>query len=299
MITNAENLNLAFKGFKTIYTDAYDKAPVTWDRIAMTVPSTVREETYGWLGQFPKMREWLGGERQVRDIEAHSFTIVNRKFESTIDIKREDFADDRLGVFKPLFAEMGHEARQHPEEMIYALIASGFTETCFDGQYFFDTDHPSVDAAGDDITVSNVRAGADPAWYLFDTSRSIKPIIWQERETYDLQTVNNPTDTRVFMTDEYLYGVRARVNAGFGLWQLAFASREPLTLANYVAARTAMMKLRGDKGRIMGIMPTTLVVPPDLEDAALRIVNTDLDGNGGSNPYKGTAELIVTPYLDV
>lgn len=56
----------------------------------MTVPSSAREETYGWLGQFPQMREWLAGSRVLKDLQAHSFTITNRKFESTANIKRED-----------------------------------------------------------------------------------------------------------------------------------------------------------------------------------------------------------------
>lgn len=58
-----------------------------------------------------------------------------------------------------------------------------------------------------------------------------------------------------------------------------------------------MMRLRGDQGRILGIKPNTLVVPPELEDDALRIANTEFNEAGGSNAYKGTAELIATPYL--
>lgn len=40
-----------------------------------------------------------------------------------------------------------------------------------------------------------------------------------------------------------------------------------------------------------------LVVPPELEKAALQIVNTEFSDGGGTNPWRGTAELIVTPYL--
>ncbi len=90
---------------------------------------------------------------------------------------------------------------------------------------------------------------------------------------------------------------RARVNAGFGLWQMAFGSKQALTPENYAAARSAMMKVRGNEGRIMGVNPSTLVVGPDLEEAAATIVNSAVNDGGGSNPWKGTAELIVTPYL--
>jgi phage major head subunit gpT-like protein len=113
MITNPENIELAFKGFKTVYTDAYSRAPVNHTKAAMRVPSSARDETYGWLGQFPQMREWLTGEREVKDLEAHSFTITNRRFESTVSLTRADFDDDRLGVFSPMFQELGHLAGQH------------------------------------------------------------------------------------------------------------------------------------------------------------------------------------------
>lgn len=100
MIVNSETLALAFKGFKTVY-PPYLEAPSHSDKIAMTVPSASRDETYGWLGMFPKLREW-NGQRQVNSLEAHGLTITNRSFESTVSVKRVDVADDRLGVFKPL-----------------------------------------------------------------------------------------------------------------------------------------------------------------------------------------------------
>lgn len=297
MITNGSNLSLAFKGFKTIYTDAFDAAPVYYDKIAMTVPSASRDENYGWLGQFPQMREWLTGPREVKDLEAFGFSITNRKFESTVSISRDDFSDDKFGVFKPVIAEMGQTARQHPDELIFPLLASGFTELCYDGQYFFDADHPSTDAEGGAITVSNMQAGTGPAWFLLDTSRAIRPIIWQEREKYEFQQITRTDDDEVFMTDVFKYGIRARVNAGFGMWRMAFGSKADLTSANYAAARARMMSIRGDKGRILNVRPTVMVVPPALEETARNILAVALKEGGASNTWAGTAEIIVSPYL--
>ncbi len=146
-------------------------------------------------------------------------------------------------------------------------------------------------------SVSNMQAGSEPAWYLLDTSRAVRPIVWREREGYEFQSRMDPTDDNVFRNDEYLYGVRARVNAGFGLWQLAFGSKAELAPENYAAAPAAMMNFRAESGRILGISPTTLVVPPSLEDSALHPLNTETRDGGGSNPWKGTAELIVTPFV--
>lgn len=297
MITNPANLATAFKGFKAVYSDAFTAAKADYDKISMTVPSSARDEAYGWLGQFPQMREWLTGPRQVKDLEAFGFTISNRKFESTVSISRDDFSDDRFGVFKPMFAEMGVTAKQHPDELVFDLVKSGFNTLCYDGQYFFDADHPSTDAAGALTTASNMQAGTSTPWYLFDTSRAIRPIIWQEREAYEFQQVTRHDDDEVFMTDLYKYGIRARVNAGFGMWRMAFGSKATLSTANYAAARAQMMGLRGDKGRILNVRPTVMVVPPVLEEAAREVLFAANKAAGESNIWANTCDLIVTPYL--
>lgn len=299
MIVNEANLGHAFNGFKATFNEAFAAGEAHWDKIAMVVPSTARDEAYGWLGQFPKLREWIG-DRVVSDIKAHGFTIVNKKFESTLGISREDFADDRYGVFKPMFSEMGHQAKTHPDELLFGLLKAGDAELCFDGQYFFDTDHPSVDADGDPVTVSNIDdpLGVGTPWYLLDTSRQIKPLIWQRREDYEFQFISGAGNDHVFMKDEYLYGVRARVNAGFGLWQMAYMGKSELNDSNYGAARAAMMNLRGDQGRILGLRPNVLVVPPSLEAAARRIVMADRGDGGGPNVWQGTAEIVVSPHLE-
>lgn len=296
MIVNAESTALAFKGFKTVFTDAFLETPANADKIVMTVPSASRDETYGWLGQFPSMREWVG-PRHVKNLIANGFVIANRKFESTLEISRDDIADDKLGLFKPMFAEMGQAARRHPEELVFGLLASGFATSCYDGQFFFDTDHPVTDAGGAVTLVSNFQGGAGTAWYLLDTSRAIRPIIWQEREKYEFQQLTQEGSEYVFSLDKYLYGIRARVNAGFGLWQLAYGSKQILNAANYAAARAAMMQATADGGRKLGVSPTVLLVPPSLEEAALNLLNVEYGTGGASNPWKGTAQLIVTPYL--
>jgi phage major head subunit gpT-like protein len=296
MIVNPQVLDLAFKGFKTVVTDAMLQAPAFAKDIAMTVPSASRDETYGWLGSFPAMREWVG-PRNVQNLVANGFTIQNRKFESTLEITRDDIADDRLGIFKPMFAEMGQAAVRHPEELVFGLLASGFTTACYDGQFFFDTDHPVTNADGSVSVVSNTGGGAGTAWYLLDTSRAVRPIIWQEREKYEFQQLTKDDSEYVFLNDRFLYGIRARVNAGFGLWQMAYGSKQTLNAASYAAARAAMMGFTADGGRKLGITPNVLVVPPSLEEAGLNILNTEYGAAGASNPWKGTAKLIVTPYL--
>jgi phage major head subunit gpT-like protein len=155
------------------------------------------------------------------------------------------------------------------------------------------------------VSVSNVQAGGGTPWFLLDTSRAVKPFIYQERAAPKFTNLTQDSDDNVFFHDEYLYGVRARANVGFGLWQCAFASKADLTPDNYEAARAAMMAFKGDGGRPLGIKPNVLIVPPSLEGAAMRLLNngTRVETVGGvpvavQNEWAKTAEPIVTPWLE-
>ena len=296
MIINNSNLESIFKGFKTAYSLSFDKTVSYKDTLAMTVTSMVGEEQYGWLGQFPDLRKWVG-DRHVKGLTANGFTIKNEKFESTVSVNRDDISDDKFGLYKPMFSEMGRVTKQHPDKLIFGLLKSGFESLCFDGQNFFDTDHPEDPFDSETTSVSNVQAGTGPGWYLLDLSKEIKPVIWQERELYEFQSLTNPNETSVFMTDKYIYGIRARVNCGFGLWQLAFGSKAELTAENYAAARRSMAEFKGDRGQLLGITPTHLVVPTSLEAKARELIMAD-DIAGSSNIWRGSAELIMTPLLN-
>lgn len=296
MEVNAQNIEAIFKGFNTVFNNAYEAAPKHYAQVSMTVPTQGASETYSWLNAIPGMRKWAGG-RVINRLSLHGFTLENEKFESTIAVSRERIEDDRLGVYQPLLSEMGHGAAAHPDELVFDLLSRGFDEDAYDGQPFFDTDHPVFDKSGVERSVSNMQAGSGDAWFLLDTTRAVRPIVWQERTNYTPTALNRESDPNVFMNDEYLYGIRARVNAGFGMWQLAHGSKATLDGDSYAAARAAMMNIRQDHGRIMGINPTLLVVPPSLEKAARKLLKTDHGDGGASNEWMGSAELLVTPYV--
>lgn len=192
---------------------------------------------------------------------------------------------------------MAQNAAVHPDEMVFELLRNGFDTLHYDGQMFFDTDHPVRDASGVEVSVANMIDGADEPWFLLDTSRPVKPLIFQERIPYTPQTRNTDTDSHVFVRDEYVYGIRARVNAGFGLWQMAFGCKDTLNPENHEEARRATQEMRYDEGRIMGIMPTVLVCSPANEAAARQLLKNERLSNGSSNEWHHSAELLVTPYL--
>lgn len=287
-------------GFKGEFQRVYGETPSSWQEIATLVPSSTASNTFGWLGQFPSLVEWLG-DRVLRDMKEHGYAITNKLYEASVGIKRTSIEDDELGVYKPLFGEMGRAAKVFPDELSYGLLKKGGSVACYDGQNFFDTDHPvyaNVDGTGTVTTISNFDDGAGPAWFLMDNSRVIKPVIFQERTKPELTAMTSQDDEAVFTRDEYRYGIRYRCNVGFGFWQLAYCSRKPLTDANFNAAYDAMTAWNTDGGRPLGIKPTHLVVPTNLRTAALEITEQQRKDGGATNINAGLVKPIITPWLN-
>lgn len=296
MIISRGNLTTLYTGFNGAFQAGFDGVKPLYRRVAQVVPSSTRANEYGWLGQFPRMREWIG-DRVVNNMETHGYTIKNRSFETTIGVNRDDIADDNIGIYGGMFTEFGRLAAVFPDELVWSLIQAGFTTVCFDGQYFFDTDHPMLDAFGKEVYYANTDGGNGDPWFLIDASRAIKPLIFQDRQPFNLVRMDQDTDEVVFNRKEFRYGTDGRCNVGYSFPQLAWGSKQPLDAAHYEAARVNLSSMKGDYGRPLGITPNLLIVGPSNEGQARRLINNENDALGATNPWKGTAELIVSPWL--
>ncbi len=291
LVVDLATLQSIYRTALVTFQEAFGGVESMYEKVAEVVPSSTGQNDYYWLGDFPGMREWIG-ERHIKSLEAHGYAIVNKEFESTIGVKRKDIADNSLGMFNKRVEGMAKAAAKHPDKLVFALLKNAFTTLCYDGQYFFDTDHPVGDG-----TVSNHGGGASTAWFLLDTSQAIKPLIYQEREKAVLDAIEDPKSDSVFMRGEYLYGTRSRGNVGFSFWQMAYGSKAPLDASSYAAAYEAMMSLKNDEGDPLGITPTLLVVPPSLRDEGIAILKDEKLANGATNRNRDSAELMVCPWL--
>jgi phage major head subunit gpT-like protein len=297
MIVTPETLTGLGIGFKTTFNGAFNTAESKWQKVAMSIPSSVKANTYAWLGLSTRFREWLG-DRVVQNLKAHAYSIVNKIFENTIGVRKTDITDDEVGVYTPLFQQLGYDAKVHPDELLFDLVSRADAVMCYDGQNFFDTDHPVIDKDGIEQSVSNFQAGAQPLWVLMDASKPIKPFIVQIREAYEFQAKDKPDDDNVFMRNEFLYGAAGRLNVGVALWQLAFASREVLSAANYKAAYQALLAMEGDQGKKLNVTPTVLLVGPTNFGAANALIKAQKDAAGADNIWFATAEVVVVPWLE-
>nr|WP_314587027.1 Mu-like prophage major head subunit gpT family protein [uncultured Pseudomonas sp.] len=297
MLVNKSSIQAAFVGLKTLFNNAFAAAPSTWDKIAMKVPSSTGSNLYAWLSAFPKMRRWVG-EKHVKNLQAYSYSVVNEDWEATVAVNRNHIEDDQLGIYQPQAQMAGFSAKQLPDEIVYELVNNGFVALCYDGQYFFDVDHPVAggsvsnlgtkalsastlanaqasygaartamrrfkdedgrpinvsptvllvppaleDTARALLTVDRLEDGkpnpykgtaelvvesrltSDTAWFLLDTSKPVRPFIYQERKAPVFVQQTDPEAADVFSRKEYKFGAEARAAGGYGFWQMAYGS---------------------------------------------------------------------------
>jgi phage major head subunit gpT-like protein len=224
MIVNGGTLQALYTGFKMLFNKGLESVQTFYQELCTEVPSSNATEEYKWLGRFPKMREWIG-DKQFQNLEAHGYSIKNKDWEASVEVDRNDIEDDNVGLYNPLFTSMGEEAKRHYDVLAMALLLNGFSTACYDGQYFFDTDHPVNGAP-----VTN-------------------------------------TGTEVLSAD------------------------------NYAAARAKMRDFTDDRGRPLYVNPNLLVVGPSNEATAKKIIEAEFDSSGATNPWKGTAKLLVLSGL--
>ena len=296
MLLNAQNIAGLTTGFRNNFNTGFNSAESHFNQIATTVPSTTAKETYPWLGDLPGIRKWIG-EREIHKLELHDYTIKNEPWEQTHSVDRDDIEDDTYGVYAPLFTNIGFETARFPDQLVFEHLLNGFSVAGYDGQYFFDTDHVGYDENGAEISYSNDGGGAGAAWFLLETRRPLKPLIFQERRAFDFQAMIDPTDPNVFMKKEYVFGVEGRMNVGYGFHQMAYGSKQTLDAASFNASYAGMMGQKKRSGKPLGIKPNLLVVGSTNRATALEVVKAERAANGATNINRDAVDVLVTEWL--
>lgn len=116
MDINRSNMDALFQTYNTAFSDGMQAAGtpsnpeiVTIEELAMMGTSAGAATVHGWLNQIGGMREWIG-DRVIANIESGKLSVVNKDFEKTVAVPRNDIEDDQYGVYSPLIGAMGNSA---------------------------------------------------------------------------------------------------------------------------------------------------------------------------------------------
>lgn len=144
--------NITSRAVMGMYFAALEADPgLAWlDKISNLFNSDQASETYAFLGQVPALRQWIGG-RNAKTLRENSLTITNVHYEATLDILLKDLRRDKTPQIRARIAEFVQRGASHFASLVSTDIINGTSTVCYDGQYFFDTDH----SEGDSGTQSN------------------------------------------------------------------------------------------------------------------------------------------------
>jgi phage major head subunit gpT-like protein len=163
MIITQATLDALRTEFSLLFKEAYEGTPVWYQELATEIPSSSRNNTYGWLAKQVRMRRWIGARAAI-NLGEHSYTIDNAPYEATIEIDKYDIEDDNLGVYKaqamPMMAEA---AKKHPDLLLAYAIFFKNPKT-FDGKTLFAHDHPTF-----------AKSVSDPQTYDNDYALELTP----------------------------------------------------------------------------------------------------------------------------
>lgn len=150
-------------------------------------PSDQAIEEYAWLGMTPAMREWIGG-RQAKGFREQSMQIRNKHYEATLDVLVSDLRRDKTGQLMARINEQARRANTHWASLLSTLILNGASTTCYDGQYFFDTDHSEgdsgtqsndieVDISGLPVATAGTTTAPSIAEFQFAIAKGVEKIV--------------------------------------------------------------------------------------------------------------------------
>jgi phage major head subunit gpT-like protein len=279
--------------FSTAFTKGQTEAKIIGEFMSTPIPSSTSVNTYGFLGDLPIFRKWVG-EKRLKELVEKVYQLINEDYEATLPVKKKQIEDDQIGLYPALFEGWGKEGKQWMDRLRFLALAEAHIRPCFDGQNFFDTDHPTYQDGPDaPATWSNHNDAAQgEAWFLLVCDQPLKPLISQERKKPFFWWVADLMDSVCAATGIFTAYGEARGAVGYTMPFLAYRSTATLNSANYIAARDAIKAFKDDNGQPRSLRATHLVAGVSNHQKAKDVFKANLAG-GESNTLASDAITIV------
>ncbi len=139
------------KGIRSEFMAKFSNTVTHFADLSTRIQSNSDSEKYKWLGSVPKMREW-GTGRKSQGLLTESYSVENLTYESTLEVDRNEIADDQTGQIRVRANELGERAATHKDFLLSQLLinggAAGFLS--YDGVPFFSSTHVSGKSGNQD-----------------------------------------------------------------------------------------------------------------------------------------------------
>lgn len=125
---------------------------IDWLEAICTTPITSDQdsEDYPWLGMVPQMNVKKGSKKFDQLLKTN-WNVKNVEYQGGIKLPKKLIIYDKTTQVMSRLSELAVRSLSHWASLIAPLIVNGESTVCYDGQFYFDTDHTE----GDSGTQSN------------------------------------------------------------------------------------------------------------------------------------------------
>ncbi|MGQ9367703.1 Mu-like prophage major head subunit gpT family protein [Azospirillum sp. ST 5-10] len=110
-------------------------------------------ETYPWLGMVPQLRE-RRGPKQFDQLRTTTWAVANVPYQGGVSIPKHFILYDKTDQVRMRIDDVATRAKAHWASLVAPLVLNGASSVCYDGQYFFDTDHAEGDSGAQSNSIA-------------------------------------------------------------------------------------------------------------------------------------------------
>ncbi len=138
------NLEAVFTGLKATFNDSVQATEnERINRLMEVVPSSTGTENYPVATLLGDLEEVLD-EVTITSIGTFVQSVPNRTFARIVQVRRDDIADDNIGVYRPGVRQLGRRAALYPLRLGAEVLLAGLTDEWIDGTTVFSDSHEWV-----------------------------------------------------------------------------------------------------------------------------------------------------------
>jgi phage major head subunit gpT-like protein len=257
VILSPTNIERFFSSLNTAYNLQYNEVATFFEQFATTYPCASTTWLTAYLTQIDNARIWKGS-RHVRTPAPMTYQVTPLPWELTVEIDTFLLQDDQFGIYSMQAQQIGEKMRKIPDQAIRDLL-EGYGD--FAG---------AAQTSLDEVTHWNASHPVD----FWDAGKG---------------TFCNDFGTAGVSVNGITVGGTFSAPAYSTVWE-------------------EMSTRKDESGEVDGVIADLLMVPPQLHFSAKQITQGQLFGGptlgaftgqvgAVDNPYKGSTDLLMNPYL--
>ena len=123
-----------------LFDKIFGEAPGTYTAFTTEIATSKEINKMNWLGAPPMLQEFKGSTVFGKAL-THDYTVIITEQAIGIEISKAQFRRDDTGTIALFIANFMVQAAKYREKTCHQTLSDGFDTDCFDGEFFYDTDH--------------------------------------------------------------------------------------------------------------------------------------------------------------